>query len=354
MRRLRWRRRIALDHALGVGHKPAMACLTTLTLAEARALAAEYGLNLRSLDALEAGSVNSNFCFLTESGPVFGRIYEEQGLAGAQAESRLLAELRERGVRVSPPLTRLDGAVIGLAQGKPFGLYPWVAGEWLCHQRLTVAHCRLLGAALAQVHLASPHLSALPAGRFGLPQVRERLEFIQRTAPEYSDAVAFIEAGIGRYEDERDEQLPRGLIHGDLFRDNVLWCQGTEEPQIAALLDFESASEGVFTYDLMVCVLSWCFTHHLDFARVHSLLDGYESLRPLSAAERAAMTIEGKAVCLRFATTRITDFALRTPQGQTPKRDFKRFFERYAELDADSMGRVWNERSYRSSASVRA
>jgi homoserine kinase type II len=324
-----------------------MACLTTLTLAEAKVLAAEYGLELGGLDALEAGSVNSNFRFVTESGAVFGRIYEEQGLAGAQAESLLLSELSGNGVPVSPPLRRLDGAVIGLAQGKPFGLYPWVVGEWLCHQRLTDRHCHLLGAALAQVHLSTARLTALPPGRFGLPQIRERLAFIRRTAPLFADAVSFIEAGIVRYEREAIPGLPRGLIHGDLFRDNVLWHQdnGVSAPKIAALLDFESASEGIFVYDLMVCVLAWCFTHQLDLSRVNALLDGYESLRTLSPAERQATTSEGMAVCLRFATTRVTDFAMRTPPGQTPKRDFKRFFERYEALEAGIMRQVWAERA---------
>lgn len=323
-----------------------MACLTTLTLAEATVLASEYGLQLRSFDALEAGSVNSNFRFVVAGGPVFGRIYEEQGLAGAEAESRMLTELAETGVPVSPPLPRRDGALVGLAHGKPFGLYPWVVGEWLCHQRLTAEHCRLLGEALARVHLATSRLTAFPPGRFGLPQIRERLTFIQRTAPQFASAVEFIESGIGRYEREVNPELPRGLIHGDLFRDNVLWRHGSvgEPPRIAALLDFESASEGVFTYDLMVCVLSWCFTDKLDLSRVSALLDGYESLRPLSPAERDSTTSEGMAVCLRFATTRITDFAMRTPPGQTPKRAFERFFDRYAALDAGAMRDLWRDR----------
>lgn len=324
-----------------------MACLTSLTFADAADLASQYGLRLRALDALEAGSVNSNFRFSCETGVVFGRIYEEQAMAGAQAELRLLGELAATGVPVSAPLPRLDGAAAGLASGKPFSLFRWVSGEWLCHQRLTSEHCRLLGRALADVHAATPKLSALPEGRFGLPQLRERLAFINQNAPEFATDAAFIERGIVRYEGERDASLPCGLIHGDLFRDNVLWHQDrpAQEPELSALLDFESASSGVFTYDLMVCVLSWCFTHHLDLGRVHAMLDGYESVRPLSAAERTATTTEGQAVCLRFATTRITDFAMRTPPGAKPKRDYRRFFERYAALDAGVMAALWRERT---------
>lgn len=323
-----------------------MACLTALTGAEATVLASEYGLRLVRVEPLEAGSVNSNFRFHCEEGAVFARIYEEQGIEGAAAELKMLAELAQQGVPVTPPLPRRDGQPVGVAHGKPFSMYPWVAGEWLCHQRLTLAHCESLGRALAGVHLATRSLSALPEGRFGLPQLRERLAFINATAPQFADAATFVEQGLERYCREAETQLPRGLIHGDLFRDNVLWRtdRGGGPPEVAALLDFESASAGVFTYDLMVCVLSWCFTGSLDLARVHALLDGYESVRLLDEAERRSTTTEGMAVCLRFATTRITDFAMRTPPGATPKRDFRRFFERYEVLRSGAMQSVWRER----------
>jgi Ser/Thr protein kinase RdoA (MazF antagonist) len=97
----------------------------------------------------------------------------------------------------------------------------------------------------------------------------------------------------------------------------------------------------------MVCVLSWCFTDVLKLERVHAMLDGYESLRSLNDAERDATTTEGMAVCLRFATTRITDFAMRTPPGNEPKRDFNRFLLRYAALQDGVMRRVWGERGHR-------
>jgi homoserine kinase type II len=327
-----------------------MACLTPLSLSEAQRAGAEYGLRIERVWPLDAGSVNSNFrfdCALGEQ--AFGRIYEEQGVGGAEAEIRLLHELAGLGVPTTAPVLRLDGRLVGAVAGKPFALYPWVNGEWLCHQRLRPVHCRALGRALAQVHLATPRLSNVPQGRFGMPQIRERLAFVRREAPHFESDVRLIEGRIDRYEAERDGTLAVGLVHGDLFRDNVLWELQPDapsgEPKIAALLDFESASLGVFVYDLMVCILAWCFTSTLDLARVNALLDGYEELRPLNAAERAATTVEGKAVCLRFATTRITDFAMRTVEGGTPKRDYRRFLLRYEELNGGAMSSVWRARS---------
>lgn len=327
-----------------------MACLTALDMAEAQLLAAEYGLRLVNVEALEAGSVNSNFRFDCETGPVFARIYEEQDAEGAAAELRVLEGLSKVGVPVSAALPRLDGGLVGITSGgKPFSVYPWVVGEWLCHQRLRESHCHALGRALARVHEATPTLGELPKGRFGEPELRARLEHILRHGPEFEDSVRFIERGLEQYVSSLEGDLPQGLIHGDLFRDNVLWQLGrdVDSPEIAALLDFESASQGAFVYDLMVCVLSWCFTSELELRRVNALLDGYESVRPLSELERRATTTEGMAVCLRFATTRITDFAMRTPKGAEPTRDFRRFLQRYSVLQAGAMGQVWRERALR-------
>ena len=123
--------------------------------------------------------------------------------------------------------------------------------------------------------------------------------------------------------------MPRGLIHGDLFRDNVLWAGGW----IVALLDFESASEGVFAYDLMVTVLAWCFGDGLDLTLMRALIAGYERVRPLSAEERAGLVAEGCAAALRFTITRITDYAMRVTDGPRVIKDWRRFERRLAQLE---------------------
>jgi homoserine kinase type II len=123
--------------------------------------------------------------------------------------------------------------------------------------------------------------------------------------------------------------VPTGVIHGDLFRDNVLF-QGDD---IAALLDFESASHGPLVFDLMVTILAWCYREAFDAALVHALLSAYVRRRPLERAERAALPVEGALACLRFATTRITDFSMRAPAGTPPLRDYRRFLARLEALE---------------------
>jgi homoserine kinase type II len=149
--------------------------------------------------------------------------------------------------------------------------------------------------------------------------------------------IARIRECYARYIPRRDPGLPLGVCHGDLFRDNVLW-QG---PRLSALLDFESAAWGNFPYDLMVTALAWCFKDELEIENVKALFVGYSSVRQLTQGERAALEVEGALGCLRFATSRITDFELRASEGAPPARDFRRFFSRLEAIERGAFVPAW-------------
>jgi len=315
-----------------------MAYLTAIADEDARELGHSFGIDVAEIEALAAGSVNSNFRLVDASGRVlFGRVYEEQGKAGALAELALLRELGAAGVPVVEPLLRPNGLSVSEYAGKPFALFPWKNGEILCQARVTRQVCDALGRALAHVHLASPALSAVPEGRFGVSDLELRLERVEReAAARYAADAAFIRERLKQYSARRDAELPHGLIHGDLFRDNVLWDGG----RIAALLDFESASKGPYAYDVMVTVLAWCYGQGFDPELVRSLLAGHQAVRPLSRRELRALPVEGALGALRFATTRITDYAMRAPEGQPPLRDYRRFLARLAGIEQGALGGV--------------
>jgi homoserine kinase type II len=316
-----------------------MALLTALTLEAAREFGAEYGLDVEQVEALTLGSVNSNFRFVTRDGSrYFARVYEEQGQSGAEFEVRLLTTLADRGVPVVPPLVNRSGARVREVAGKPFAVFPWIEGEWLCLERVTPRHCHALGAALARVHVTSPALSGLPRGRFRPSDMHERLARVESEGARHLGAdLERIRSLYARYLPQRDPALPNGICHGDLFRDNVLW-RGTD---LKALLDFESAALGSFAYDLMVTTLAWCYRDALVVENARALFQGYATVRALTAEERAALAVEGIIGCLRFATTRITDFELRAPSGQPPARDFRRFLLRVAAIEAGAFEPVW-------------
>ena len=104
-----------------------------------------------------------------------------------------------------------------------------------------------------------------------------------------------------------------------------------------ALLDFESACAGNFAYDLMVTALAWCYGSEFDLGLVRALFAGYRAARPVPLGEVNAMKSEGALACLRFATTRLTDFSLRVPEGALPGRDFQRFLARLSAIDAGAL-----------------
>jgi len=314
-----------------------LALLTTLPLADARRLAAEFGLNVTAIQPLSAGSVNSNFALTDAAGQrYFARLYEEQGREGALSELRLVGELARAGVPVVQCLPRSDGAGVGDFAGKAFAIFPWLEGEILCQGRVTSAACEKVGAALARVHLTTPKLARPGAGRFRIPDLRERLDRVERAGHrEYAADVARIRERLAHYEAERGRlSAPSGVIHSDLFRDNVLW---TGQGELLALLDFESACEGAFAYDVMVTICAWCYGARFDTELVEGLLRGYHALRPIAAQEVPALLVEGAVGCLRFATTRITDFALRALPGQPPLRDYRRFLARLEAIEAGAL-----------------
>lgn len=315
-----------------------VAVLTSISDAEALVVAREYALGeLVRLEGIPAGSVNSNFALVTDKGRYFLRIYEEQGDAGARAEGALLAKLAAAGVATPAPIARADGTgTIGAVASKPAAVFPWTDGTHRCQASVTRDDCRRVGAALAAVHCAGEG-TVRGLGRFRYEDLLERIARITTARDTTLAAQApVLRAKLDQWTARRDASLPRGVIHGDLFRDNVLW---KNDGSIAALLDFESASDGVLAYDLMVTALAWCFGDALDMALLSAMIDGYESIRPLDDAEKRSLVAEGCVAATRFTITRITDYAMRVTDGPRVIKDWRRFAARLAALEAiDSKG----------------
>lgn len=316
-----------------------------MTLEEAQAALRSYDLDVASVEPLDAGSVNSNFRVLTRDGErLFLRVYEEQDLDGAARELQVIRELASAGVPTPAPLPRRGGGYMGQHAGKPLGIHPWIDGESLCFRSLTPALVRQVGRALGRVHQTSASLSHIPAGRFGLDGLERRLAHVDRSDARYAAHTSRIRERIGFYAARSPRDLPSGLIHGDLFRDNVLWERAPDgELRLSALLDFESASSGVFVYDLMVCAHAWCYGASYEPELVRALFAGYLEQRPLAPEERAALPAQGALAALRFATTRLTDFSLRAAPGQEPKRDFRRFLARLDALESGVLSPIFDE-----------
>jgi homoserine kinase type II len=310
-----------------------MAVLTHISDEDARALLSEYGLGeLRALDGIAGGSVNSNFRLESEAGRLFLRLYEEQNVGGAVSETAMLERLARAGIPTPEPLHRLDGALVSVVRGKPAALFPWREGRMRCQASVTPEDAGRVGEALARLHIAGAR-ETRDAGRFRFADLLVRLDRIAASGDmRFTPFVPVLRASLDRVHEARDPGLPKGLVHSDLFRDNVLW---TPSGEIAALLDFESACKDTYTYDLMVTVLSWCVADDVEPRLATAMREGYERVRPLSEGEKQGLYMEGSFAALRFTLTRITDYALRAGDtGPRVVKDWRRFLQRFERLEA--------------------
>ena len=311
-----------------------MAVLTPLSLEDARRIGARYGLAVTAVRGIQAGSVNSNYeLTLDGAARVFLRVYEEQTTTSAAGEARLLDHLSSHRVTTPRPLSLTDarGEFIAEHAGKPVALFPWASGSILCQSRVTPQAAEQVGRALAHVHHAGASFHGASQSRFGVAELGTRIESLKarELGAELTRVVTALDARLQRFKDRDPDRNPgAGLIHADLFRDNVLW----EGDTITALLDFESASRESRPFDLMVTILAWCFTDSLDPALSRALAQGYARVRPLPEDEAAMLFDEGCFAALRFSITRITDFELR-PKGSGVYKDYRRFLARGAALD---------------------
>jgi homoserine kinase type II len=323
-----------------------VAVLTPLLLDDAKRIGNLYGLNVASATPLLGGSVNSNFeLTLTNGDRVFQRIYEEQTTATAASEALLVHHLASRGIPAAAPLLRTDhteaqshdgSAFLCEHHGKPVALFTWIDGETLCQKRVTPETTRRVGRALARVHQEGASFENAPANRFDAAGLKKRLHLINpaKLTGELDQDIADLVQRLDLTStppsapDTTPAVHPDTVVHGDLFRDNVLFRDG----EIVALLDFESAARGSAAFDIGVTLLAWCYGDSLDPDLCRALIEGYTEVRPLTIEERRALFNETRFAAIRFTITRITDFELR-PRGSSGYRDYRRFLARLAAIE---------------------
>lgn len=308
-----------------------MAAFTPLSLEDAERIFAAHSLGVpNNIAPIAAGSVNSNY-FVHGSDSYFVRLYEEQDASGVAYEWALLDQLSAGGV---PMPARVEGPGPGELRvaGRSVAVFERVAGDMRCQASIQPAHLEALGGALARAHLATTGFGWRRESRF-------RPSFLLPKLDALDPEEAGVSAGLLKRIRELlcrnvPSDVPRGPIHGDLFRDNVLWHKNES---LCALLDWESAAEGAFVADLAVVFLSWCMGDRLDWALGRALVGGYESVRSLGSAERRAFFEYAVSMSARFALTRITDFHLRREaleQSGSLIKDYERFVQRLDELQS--------------------
>ncbi|AIQ92730.1 homoserine kinase [Methylobacterium oryzae CBMB20] len=281
--------------------------------------------SLLSFKGIAEGVENSNFFLHTTQGSYILTLYEkrvrEQDLPFFIG---LMEHLSARGLACPQPVRDRAGQALGQLCGRPAAIVSFLEGVSV--KTPGVEHCRALGRALAELHAA---------GR-DFPMVRENNLSVSAWRPLFAqaeDQADSVEPGLAArtrsdlavLEAHWPRNLPSGVIHADLFTDNVFFIGDA----LSGLIDFYFACTDAFAYDLAVCLNAWCFeadgTFHRDMAA--GLIAGYEAVRPLESAEVAALPILCRGAALRFMLTRLVDW-LNVPPGALVKPKDPREFDR--------------------------
>ncbi len=228
-----------------------------LAEADVHAILRDFGVaGYRSHHPIAVGTINTNVRVETDDGTLFLRVNEGKSLDDVGREAAIVAHLAARGVPTPVQRVATSGQPFVLWKDQIVSLFPWVAGRTLERAELTAAHGAAAGAALARLHLAGADFADRRAGRYEPDEIDRRLAHVAGLGrPELMPAQAILTSELGTLAGERAVGLPAGLIHGDLFVDNVLFAGD----HLAALLDFEQASWGRLAYDLAVTVLAFGF-----------------------------------------------------------------------------------------------
>ena len=284
-----------------------MSVYTTVTPEELDAWLARYTIGgLVEQAPIAAGIENTNYFVTTERGSYVLTLYERLPADELPFYLNLMAHLAKAGAKVPAPERDRTGALFSLLNGKPAGLVERIDGASVRHP--TIDHCAAVGAALAELHVASQSYRARLTNRRGPAWWRQMARVVQSfLTPEQRELLTNevkFQTGFGK------GKLPKGAIHGDLFCNNVLFHDG----RVAGIIDFGFAATDFFAYDLAITVNDWCLTGNpdcrLDPMRVAALTRAYHAVRPLNDEERAQWPALLRAAALRFWVSRLHDLHL--------------------------------------------
>ncbi|PHV12742.1 homoserine kinase [Chitinimonas sp. BJB300] len=293
-----------------------MSVFTTVSTPELASWLKRYALGeLVELKGIAAGTTNTNYAVTTTQGQYVLTLFEALQTHELPFYVNLMAHLAHHGVACAAPIANQRDEMIDTICGRPTVLVGWLPGEPV--EQANAAQCFALGAMLAQMHRAGetyPGHMANPRGPAWWNVVAPALY------PYLSDDdAAMLKAEVGQQSRARFTHLPSGVIHADLFRDNVLM----HGDRIGGFIDFYYACNDILIYDLAITVNDWCAQPdgEIEPELAQALCAGYQSARPLSEAEREAWPLMLRAAALRFWVSRLWDWH-KPPVGElTYRRD---------------------------------
>jgi homoserine kinase type II len=315
-----------------------MAVYTVLDHKDLNSVAAEYGLGrLIKGEGVSAGSVNTHYLLETARGRFFLKIDEVKGEPEVKREIDLLLFLHRHRFPCPQPISDKKGRFLHQLGGKCLSLHRYVAGKTLTPPELSLAQLRNVGRVLANLHVVGKGYKKVIENRFSFERVTELYGGVREQLPAYlKKVVRTLDEELDYLRRYLQEDLPKGIIHGDLFADNLIF----RGERIAGVLDFEAAGRGKFIFDLATAVNALCYKdNRFVLEAFAALMSGYESVHPFSLAEWDAFPNELRFSALRFTVTRLKDFFLNPMDNERREnKDFRDFFERLQVLRREREG----------------
>lgn len=287
-----------------------MAVFTQINEAQLAEFMAAYALpDVTGFKGIAAGVQNSNFIVQTAQEKYILTIYEDTA-TGVNPDDLpyflgLMQHLAAQGINCPTPIEQENGALLGQLARRPAALVSFLSGRGSVTPK--PPQCRAVGAALAELHVAGADFTMRRDNRQGPENWRRLFEASQARADEASPGLAdFMGQELARLEAAWPQDLPAGVIHADLFPDNVFFEKGA----VSGLIDFYFACHDMLAYDLAIMLNAWCFEADVNFniTKARALLAGYQSVRPMSTAEIEALPILAAGAAMRFLTTRLYDW----------------------------------------------
>jgi homoserine kinase type II len=290
-----------------------MAVYTDVSDDDLRAFAALYDIGeVLSCKGIAEGVENSNFLVTTERGNFILTLYEKRVTPrDLPFFIALMEHLARHGVACPTPVPGRDGIALRELCGRPAAIVTFLAGMW--PRRILPFHCAALGRALAELHRAGASFRMTRANDLAVAGWRSLFESCRTRAAEAQPGLADeLAAELALLETVWPRDLPMGVIHADLFPDNVFF----RDHELSGLIDFYFACTDFLAYDLAICLNAWCFEADGSFnvTKARLLLDGYRRERPLAPRELAALPVLARGSALRFLLTRLFDW-LNPPAG---------------------------------------
>ena len=294
-----------------------MAVYTDVAAEDLAVFLAGYDLgDLLAYKGIAEGVENSNFLLHTSRGYFILTLYEKRvAAADLPFFLGLMEHLAARGLNCPQPVKARAGTTLGMLAGRPAAIVTFLDGMWI--RRPSATHCAGLGRALAELHLAGADFSLRRANALSVKGWRTLYAAAEAHADSVQSGLASaIAAELGILAARWPRNLPQGVIHADLFPDNVFFLG----EKLSGLIDFYFACTDTLAYDVAICLNAWCFEadHSYNVTKGRALLAAYAARRPLSAAELDALPLLARGAATRFLLTRLVDW-LNVPPGALVK-----------------------------------